>query len=178
MKKYFFAIAAAVVLLGAGCFGGARDERWVLSFDLPSEWVMYAAGTRAYASNPETEVAKASAEVVLQSTADAIYIGGTREEDATEYQGQNIRQEDYALIRVFQLDERRKISSDAEDLGKGFFREKKCESGESCEANGGHNYAYYYVKGDAKYQFNIVTNGQSVDEAVKIILSAKPVRIE
>ena len=179
MKKMLFAICAGIVLLGAGCIGGgARDERWTMSFNLPQEWVMYASGGGGYISSPSEDITKATGEVILQSTTDAIHTGGSVASNITEYQGQPIRLEDFVAIRAFQLDERRSISKDAEDLGKGFFREKKCEDGGNCQANGAYNYVYYYVKGDTKYQFNIITNGNSPEEAIDIILSAKLSSIE
>lgn len=177
MKKSFFAFVVALVLVGAGCFEAARDERWTLSFALPEGWVMYGAGQGGFAGNPNAEITKQSGEVVLQSTADALVIG-TPKEDEVEYEGKLVKKEDFAYIRVFRLDERRLISDEAEDLGKGFFREKKCEEGEECQDNGAYNYAYFYVKGDAKYQFNIVTNGRTPQEAVDVLMSAKALRIE
>jgi hypothetical protein len=177
MKKSIFAFALALVLVGAGCFGAPRDERWTLSFALPEGWVMYGAGQGGYAGNPNAEINKQSGEIVLQSTADALVIGAPKE-NQVEYEGKVVKKEDFAYVRVFRLDERRLISDEAEDLGKGFFREKKCDDGGDCQENGAHNYAYFYVKGDAKYQFNIVTNGRTPDEAIEVIRSAKALPIE
>lgn len=180
MKKFLMLGLMALVLVGFGCTGSARDERWVLSFDLPEGWVMYAGGNSRFAADPSDEVNPQLADITLQSTTEAIRISdrAPKPEDPTTYGGQPIRSADYAYIVVQRLDERRRIDESAEDLGKGFWRVKECEEGEDCQLNGAYNYTYYLVQENAKYKFSIVTNGQSPDRAIEIIQSAKPVKIK
>lgn len=175
IKKILFVSALSLVFIGAGCFGGQRDERWALSFDLPEGWAQYAEGEQDFAGSPEGEISPQDPEITLQSTADAINLEG--ESDRASFEGQSVRTEDFAVIRATRLDERRKISDDAEDLGKGLFRESRCKEDDPCRAEGVHEYRYYFVNGESKYQFVIITNGRTADEAVKVIESVKPVRI-
>lgn len=176
MKQLFYIMIASFILVGAGCFGGNRDESWSLSFELPEGWVQYAAGDQGFAGNPSAEITPNTPEVAVQSTENSIYISG--ETERAEYREKPVQSEDYTVIRAFKLDPRRVIDDEAEDLGKGFYRLKKCEEGENCQEGGAHNYIYYFEKGPSKYQFIIITNGQSVEAAEEVILSAKPVRIK
>lgn len=175
MKKFIFGAALSLILIGAGCFGEPRDERWALSFNLPEGWVQYAPGEQEFAGNPEDEITPQDPEIILQSTPEAIDLSGDSQRQ--EYNGQPVRSEDYAVIRATRLDERRIISDEAEDLGDGLLRQSRCKEDQPCRAAGVHEFTYYYVRGDSKYQFIITINGQSPDRAIEVIESVKPVRI-
>lgn len=187
MKSLFAALAASLVLLGGGCadriplISAPEPEKvlgnWVLSFELPSGWVMVEdySEPRNEATTPSLDITHDQPDVIIQSTSKAVVAGGIAPDasvDTTTYVFS-----DFTRIHVYHLDERRIVPSEAEDLGDGWYRLKLCEVGEDCTIYGQHNYDYYYVTEGAKYRFSITTNGQDVSDAVDVIQSAKEVTV-
>lgn len=181
MKRILLASLFALVLVGFGCAGGgARDDRWRISFQLPENWVMYGSGDRGYVSQPGAEITKETSEIVLQNTKDALYpiYGGPVKEGVTEFGGMPIRTTGYTAIRVLRLDSRRVISKDAEEVAKNLYRVKECEEGEPCTERDAYQYVYFYEKGDEKYKFIIYSDEGKEQDAIDVILSAKAVSID
>jgi hypothetical protein len=67
---------------------------------------------------------------------------------------------DSTQIRVSRLDPRRKVPSEAEDLGDGFFKDN----------------ADYYLKTET-VNYKFILKGQDLDLATEIVLSAKQVTV-
>lgn len=165
MKKVFL-FALSLVLVGAGCtsLGGNKvvEGDWSIAFDLPNDWVMVQPYQPSDTPiNLDGEITPTDAEVYLQSTDLHILPEGSGqiEEDRVELFGE-IVESDFTRISVLKLDPRRVIPSESEDLGDGFFKDGEI---------------YYFETEDAKYKFTILSEGQSTDEAVEVIVSAQVV---
>lgn len=151
MKKILL-FAATIALVGAGCLGGGNkpvEGDWVLTFDLPKDWVMVA----PYQDEDidlETGIERTDSEVWLQ------------ENDATT-----------PVIKVSHLDTRRVIPSEAEDLGDGFFRQTVCDEAQGQECLGVEPYEYYLESESSKYKFIIDTELVDRSTVEDIIFSAE-----
>lgn len=180
MKKLLLALGLLIVV-GAGCvslgkLGGQKvvEGKWLLAFDLPSSWMMavpYQSPSNK-AVTPSDAVQHNDNEVYLQSTTKAILLGGIAPDTSvsadsyTDLSGN-------LLIKVSQLDPRRVIPSEAEDMGHGFFKVKLCEDGEDCQIGGRYNYDYYLKTDTTNYKF--IVYGDDINQAEQIITSAEVV---
>lgn len=181
-------LLGALLLIGAGCLSNTKQTAseeeivyekgdWYLSFDLPSGWIM----TTQYKMGAEDpaldDISTDLKDIVLQSTEKSVFTsaGIISEEEQVRVDEGKVVTDDFAYIRVLKLDSRRIVPSEAEDLGDGFYKVKLCDDGGECQLGGSYNYDYYFVSGDTKYQFLIILEGQSIEVAEKVILSAQPV---
>jgi hypothetical protein len=159
MKKLLITLVA-VSLIGAGCLKKADDSyNWALDFSLPSGWVAVAPyselGEPIKLDQPITEELS---EIFLQTGEKHIV---TLEDDKipTDMSQYGAYEKDsYVRISVIRLSERRIIPTSAEDLGKGFYKEGD---------------KYYFQGKEGKYQFTVKAEGMDLNEAEKVILSAK-----
>lgn len=180
MKKLLLAFGLLVVV-GAGCvslgkLGGQKvvDGKWLLAFDLPTPWVMvvpYQSPSNK-AVVPSDAVERKDNEIFLQSTAKAILLGGISP-DAAVPADSYVGLDGNLLIKVSQLDPRRVIPSEAEDMGDGFSKVKLCDDGGDCQIGGRHNYDYYLKTEATNYKFSVY--GDDINQAEQIITSAQVV---
>ncbi len=172
-----------VLLIGVGCFASQINQNvsqiegeWQLTFALPSDWVMvkeYSEPEKKVVT-PSQEVTKELPSVVLQSTNKAIVRISTPD---VVVPVDSYINSDFSKIIVYLLDPRRKIPSDAKNLGNGFFQDtvvsNNCTGDSICQAT------YYYVASTGeKYLFSLYTNKQRIDTAQSVVLSAKVVIVE
>ncbi|HRH32118.1 MAG TPA: hypothetical protein PLK06_02210 [bacterium] len=180
MKKLVL-VLGLLVAVGAGCvslgkLGGQKvvEGKWLLAFDLPSSWMMtvpyQSPSTKAVV--PSDEVERNDNEIYLQSTTKAIVLGGVAP-DASVSADSYTNLSGNLLIKVSQLDPRRVIPSEAEDMGDGFSKVKLCEDGGECEIGGRYNYDYYLKTDTTNYKF--VVYGDDINQAEQIITSAEVV---
>lgn len=171
MKKILL-FAATIALVGAGCLGGGNkpvEGDWVLTFDLPKDWVMVGPYNLDSPIDLEGEIERTDAEVWLQSTDTFVYPSsgaGLSDDQLAEYGIDEILYTDFSLVKVTHLDSRRLIPEEAEDLGDGFYRVKLCEDGEECQIGGAHNYDYYYETENGKYKFDITGYTDKVEDVI------------
>lgn len=178
MKKLLLA-SFAIVLVGAGCFGGGGEEKkapevvegdWVLALDLPDEWVMTSPYKDGESINLDNKIEKLDAEVYLQSTNLTILRGGNLPEELEE-SGSYVT-DNFVFITVTHLDERRIVPSEAEDLGNGFSKLDPCDEVEDCGGAGAPAMKYYLQTETGKFQFNAHVRGHELSEAEAVILTA------
>lgn len=182
MKKVILALGL-LLAVGAGCvsvgkLGGNKtvEGDWYLAFYLPSGWVMTSTYRQptSEAVVPSREVDRDDQEVFLQTSDKAILIGGVGPEAGVPSESYTTL-EGNSRIEVSRLDTHRRIPSEAEDLGNGFFKAKECETGGECQMYGRYNYDYYLQTDDANYEF--VVYGQDIDKIEDIIKSAEVVTV-
>ncbi len=182
MKK-LFALLGVLLLVGGGCLslGKLGNDKvvagdWHLAFDLPSGWVMVVPYQTPNTEPvvPSQAVDRDNNEVYLQTTDKAIVIGGIAPEAEVPAETY-VTLSGQTQIRVSQLDPRRVVPSEAEDLGDGFFKLKMCEAGEDCQLGGRSNYDYYFKTDSANYKF--IVYGDDTKLAEDIISSAEVVTI-
>lgn len=176
MKMRLLLPALALVLLGAGCFGGDKvdvvEGDWLLAFDLPSDWVMVAPYDQSEGLNLDRKITRNSSEVILQNTEKTVWRGNLPE-DTSELP--EFEAESYIFVSVTQLDERRIIPSEAVAMEDHFFRFDPCSVAEDCGGANAPTYEYYLEHADRKYKFKLfVKNADSID-GQEVIMSAKRV---
>lgn len=167
MKK-LLPFLGCLVILGFGCIGGGKVTtagNWWLDFSLPKGWVMYGPAQKNYLASAKTAITRDLNEIVLQSTDNVINVHGSGVEDPATYEDKTIVNDNYVAIRVLRLDDRRIIPKEAEDLKGGLFLDKVSNT-------------YYYVAGESKYQFFVISKGADAAIADKIIRSVTKVQIK
>lgn len=176
MKLKLFIPVFALVLLGAGCFGGDKVEEvrgdWLLSFDLPNEWVMVSPYDQDEGVKLNKDINREFSEVILQNTDKTIWRGDLPE-DISELP--EFVSDSYIYISVTQLDPRRVIPSEAVDMGDHFYRFDPCSVAEDCGGASAPVYTYYLEHADRKYQFNVFIKDADSEDAQKLIFSAQRV---
>lgn len=181
MKKIILGLFV-LLLMGAGCFGGGQQQAvegdWWLAFDLSDDWVMVRPYTPMNGIYLEGVIDRELTDVYVQNTEGTIVYRGAAPESDEDTDEQYVT-EDYTLIRVTHLDERRLLPRNAEELRDGFHRVYLCEGEEpGCVPGTGADYDYYYVASNgAKFKFVINQEGQTLDVAEEIIFSAQEVDI-
>ncbi|MFA6130803.1 MAG: hypothetical protein WC730_00875 [Patescibacteria group bacterium] len=178
MKKLLIPLVG-LLFLGAGCLGfGSGGQAivgdWWLNFSLPQGWVV----TRDYRASDataklNTEIDSSLSDLVIQSTDKLILTSG----QAADLSGGNTADqyinENYTAIRVFHLDARSIVPSEAEDIGDGFKKLDLCATSETCTYDGSSRYVYYFETGVEKFKFTILQNGQTIDVAESTIKTAQ-----
>ncbi len=161
MKQLFIALIA-IMLVGAGCLGsGSVESDWVLGFTKMDGWHLVNAYTdRDERADMERDLKFDSVDAVIQTTSDFIVTGDVPE--TTERYGAFVS-ENYIKITMERMDARRRVPSDAEELGKGFLKVSETE--------------YYLQLPDETYRFLIEAEGRSLEEAEALILSAKRAKV-
>lgn len=166
MKKLLLTLGL-LIAVGGGCVGALGDKfggdktvegDWHLAFDLPDGWVMAVPYDEpdSEAIVPDQAIARDLNEVYLQSTDKAVIADGSTPDAAVSTD--TYVTSGYTQIRVTQMDTRRVIPSEAEDLGDGFLK-----------LDGD----FYLKTESANYKFDI--RGDDTDQAEDIILSAEVV---
>lgn len=175
MKRIFLAFGL-VALIGAGCLSKSQEPvevvgDWHLVFDLPSGWVAAA----PYDAPEDTivtlqrDLSSDMNEVIVQSVDRPIVLSGDVSDVEDSVPADTYVTSDYIKISVLQLDARRKIPSEAEDLGSGLFRVKLCEDGGGCTTGGKWNYEWYVKTATASYRFTATSDGDDFSTVEQII---------
>jgi len=170
MKKIIVLIFG-LVLIGGGCFGANKvvEGDWWLAFDLPDDWVMTRDYNLATDDTPDAffqSVNRERFDVILQSSSEPI-----------QKEGEGYSTENFSRIHVIQMDERRVIPSESEDLGNGFFRNDICAEVEDDACADFGTYEYYLEINGSKYQFKVIHVGTAAEQTEDIILSAQSVTV-
>ena len=176
--KRFIAVLFGLLLIGAGCSSATVEGDWYLAFDLPNDWVMtdpYVEGDRG----EDLDISRELTEVYLQSRAGHMLFSD-RELSDLEVDKINVEvlRDEMTRISVTRLDERRIIPSEAEDLGKGWYRLAPCAEAapeDACEDSGEEMTYYYETEDGEKYLFRVEYRGQELSEAEEVIFSAEVV---
>ena len=188
MKKVILGLGL-LLAVGGGCVAGGLGGQktvegdWFLAFDLPNGWVMVDDYTMPYDQvvTLDHEVDRTDNTIAIQNVDKPIVFSAGAAPD------ENLPKDSYVMgdatqIEVTQLDPSRRVPSEAEDLGDGFFKVELCKAGEDCMLGGSDNYDYYFVTDNAKYKFHITSQAQTdhdkqLDQAKDIIMSAKEVTV-
>lgn len=168
MKK-LLAIFGTLVLLGAGCAAGTNPATeyndWRIGFNLPEGWAMvesYTEGESAVGTN----VKPSNPEIFLQSSSlHHVYRYDSLTESQLAKVGE-VEAGDRMRITVQEIDERRLIPSEAQEVGEDMYRNIRCED-ESC--TGANTLPVEYYKefpSGARYLFLIQQIGELYDEPV------------
>ncbi len=154
---------------------------WHLVFDLPSGWV-----AAAPYDAPEDKIVTLQRdlsadmnEVVVQNTDRPVVLASDVDDVEESVPVDSYTSSNYVKVSVLQLDARRKIPSEAEDLGNGYFRVKLCEDGGGCTTGGKWNYEWYLKTATASYRFTAVSDGTDFSAVEGIVRGAtEATRIE
>lgn len=179
--KKLLLTALAIVLVGGGCLGSGDNDNnepaevvgdWVLAFDLPEGWVM----VNDYGVDIidlDGEITNETPDVTLQSTSKTIELGEELNFSRQDLTDDELARDDFSYIRAYKLSPRYVVPDEVEDLGDGFFRERVCAEGEECSDYGKADYEYYFIGENARVKFVIYQNGQELEAAEAVVLSAQ-----
>lgn len=175
MKKIILSFSVFLILFGFGCANNRVEGDWYLNFDTSEEWRMATRSSGTFYTNLHQEISRELNEVVLQNTHQLILLEGL--ENIAEDDERDFITENFTIIEISRLDERRLLPREAEYIGSNIHRHQTCGTEERPCRENRFEFDYYYELNDNKFRFVIISDNPDQDEVERIIKSSREVTV-